>query len=101
VIATITSDADDYAREVLAVCRKAGLRARDRPAQREDQLQGARHSPAKVRRCWWSARRKPKPARCRSAVSAGRLDVLPLDEALKMLVDEATPPDVKRARTAA
>jgi threonyl-tRNA synthetase len=26
--------------------------------------------------------------------------VLPLDEALKALVDEATPPDIKRARSA-
>ena len=42
VVATITSDADDYAREVLDAARRAGLRAELRPAQREDQLQGAR-----------------------------------------------------------
>ena len=42
VVATITSDADDYAREVLAAALRLGLRVESRPAQREDQLQGAR-----------------------------------------------------------
>ena len=42
MVCTIVSDADAYAEEVLAALRQAGLRARDRSAQREDQLQGAR-----------------------------------------------------------
>ena len=42
VIATITSDADDYAREAIAAARRAGPARRRRPAQREDQLQGPR-----------------------------------------------------------
>ena len=42
VIATITSDADDYAREVAALARRAGLRVGGRSSQREDQLQSAR-----------------------------------------------------------
>ena len=41
-VCTIVSDADAYAEEVLAALQQAGLRAADRPAQREDQLQGAR-----------------------------------------------------------
>ena len=56
----------------------------------------------KSRRCWWSARRKPR----RHSVSIRRLGsegqkVMPTDEAIAALVEEATPPDVKRARAAA
>ena len=42
VVATITSDADDYAEQVVKKLKAAGLMARSRPAQREDQLQGPR-----------------------------------------------------------
>ncbi len=42
VVATITSDADDYARSVAARLEAAGLRVDARPPQREDQLQGPR-----------------------------------------------------------
>ncbi len=42
VVATIVSDADGYAKEVVAKLRRRGHPRRDRPAQREDQLQGAR-----------------------------------------------------------
>ncbi len=41
VVCTITSDGDDYAREVALLCRRRRPAGRDRPAQREDQLQGA------------------------------------------------------------
>ena len=42
MVTTITSEGDEYAKVVAAAARKAGLAGRDRPAQREDQLQGAR-----------------------------------------------------------
>ncbi len=42
VVATITSDADDFAREAIEAARKARPARRGRPAQREDQLQSAR-----------------------------------------------------------
>ena len=42
VVSTIISDADDYALEVMAEARKARPACRGRPAEREDQLQGAR-----------------------------------------------------------
>ncbi len=42
VIATITSDADDYAREAIAAAQRRRSPRRRRPAQREDQLQGPR-----------------------------------------------------------
>ena len=42
VVTTITSDADAYAREVVAELAAAGLARRSRRPQREDQLQGPR-----------------------------------------------------------
>ena len=42
VVATIVSDADDYAGEVVAKLQAAGIRAEADTSQREDQLQGAR-----------------------------------------------------------
>ena len=42
VVATITSDADDYAQQGGRAAEARGPRGRDRPAQREDQLQGPR-----------------------------------------------------------
>ena len=42
VVTTITSEGDEYAKVVAAAARRAGLARRDRPAQREDQLQGPR-----------------------------------------------------------
>ena len=73
VVATITSDADDYAtgRDPRRAARRAARRGR--PAQRDDQLQGARAfaregaGPAGRR-----AARKRRNARCRSAGWARR-----------------------------
>ena len=45
VVATITSDADDFALKAAAALRAKGPAGGDRPAQREDQLQGARAQP--------------------------------------------------------
>ncbi len=42
VVTTITSDADAYAREVVAELTRRGASRRSGRAQREDQLQGAR-----------------------------------------------------------
>ena len=71
VVATITSDADDYAREAIAAAQRAGPARRRRPAQRKDQLQGARALAGESSgRCSSSARRKPPSAPSRSAASA-------------------------------
>ena len=45
VVATIVSDADEYAREVAAALRTAGLAGGAGPVQPEDQRQGARAQP--------------------------------------------------------
>ena len=69
-VCTIVSDADAYAEEVLADAEGRGPARRDRSAQREDQLQGAR---ALARQgagaCWWSASARPR----RGTVSVRRL----------------------------
>ena len=73
VVATITEDADGYAREVDRRRAARGPARRGRPAQREDQLQGAR---ALARQGPGAAggrhARRPPSARSRSAASARR-----------------------------
>ena len=61
VVATIVSDADDYAREVVGGARGGRAPRRGRPPQREDQLQGARAQP----------RQDPLSARRRQARGGG------------------------------
>jgi threonyl-tRNA synthetase len=61
VVATIVSDADDYAREVAASCRRPACAPRP-TSQREDQLQGARAQP----------RQGPQSARRRQARGGGK-----------------------------
>ena len=103
VVATITSDADDYAREVTAAGAAAGPARRERPAQREDQLQGPRAFARQGAGAAGGRQARKRPsARSRSAGSASEgQKVMPLDAALKALADEAMPPDVKRSRQAA
>ncbi len=98
VVTTITSDGDDYAREVLAACRKAGLRTEIDLRNEKINYKVREHSLAKVPALIVVGK---KEAETRS-VSIRRLGsdgqtVLPLDEALKALIEEATPPDLKRA----
>ena len=66
-VCTIVSDADAYAEEVLAALKSDGPARRGRPAQREDQLQGARALAGQgAGACWWwaSARPRRRPCRC-------------------------------------
>ena len=102
VVATITSDADDYA--ARGRWRAEGRRParRGRPAQREDQLQGPRAQPdqgsghPRLRQArGGGAHGQHPPARLADQQS------LPLDEAIARLADEALPPDLRRARQAA
>ncbi len=98
VVTTITSDGDDYAREVLAACRKAGLRTEIDLRNEKINYKVREHSLAKVPALLVVGKKEAESR----AVSIRRLGsegqtVLPLDEALKALVDEAMPPDLKRA----
>jgi threonyl-tRNA synthetase len=99
VVTTITSDGDDYAREVVDACRKAGLRVDIDLRNEKINYKVREHSLAKVPALLVVGK---KEAESRS-VSIRRLGsegqtVMTLDEALRKLSDEATPPDIKRAK---
>ena len=98
VVATIVSDADDYARQVAAKLRAARHPRRDRPSQREDQLQGARAHAEKVPLLLVVGKREAEEGTVamRRLGSEERQLMMSLDEAMSMIVEEAIPPDLKR-----
>ena len=100
VIATITSDADDYAREVVIAARKLGLRADSDFRNEKINYKVREHSLAKVP-VMLVVGKKEATERTVSIRRLGKdsQDVLPLDAALKSLVGEATPPDLRRTKT--
>jgi threonyl-tRNA synthetase len=102
VVATITSDADDYAREVLNAARRIGLRAEADMRNEKINYKVREHSLAKVP-VLLVVGKKEAAERSVSIRRLGQEDqqVMPLDAALKMLADEAVPPDLKRAQKAA
>ena len=102
VIATITSDADDYAREVIAAAQRAGLRVEADLRNEKINYKVREHSLAKVPVLLVVGRKEA----AERTVSIRRLgkegqQVMGLDAALAALAEEAVPPDVKRVRAAA
>ena len=102
VVATITSDADDYAREVLAAAKRLDLRAELDLRNEKINYKVREHSVAKVPVLLVVGKKEAETRQ----VSMRRLgsekqSVMPLDAALAALADEAVPPDVKRLRAAA
>jgi threonyl-tRNA synthetase len=98
VIATITSDADDYAREATAAARKLGLRAESDLRNEKINYKVREHSLAKVPVMLVVGKKEA----AERTVSIRRLgqekqEVVGLDAALAALAAEATPPDLKRA----
>ena len=101
VVATITADADDYAREALRLARKAGLRVDGDLRNEKINYKVREHSLAKVPALLVVGKKEA----AERTVSVRRLgqdkqEVMPLDIALKALADEAVPPDVKRDKAA-
>jgi threonyl-tRNA synthetase len=98
VVATITSDADDYAREALAAARGLGLRVESDLRNEKINYKVREHSLAKVP-VLLVVGRKEAAGRLVSIRRLGseKQQVMPLDAALKALADEAVPPDLKRA----
>jgi threonyl-tRNA synthetase len=99
VVATITSDADGYAREVIAAARKAGLRVEGDLRNEKINYKVREHSLAKVPALLVIGKKEAETR----AVSIRRLGsegqkVMALDEALALLADEAVPPDIKREK---
>jgi threonyl-tRNA synthetase len=101
VVATITLDADDYAREVIAAARQLGLRVEGDLRNEKINYKVREHSLAKVPALLVVGKKEA----AERLVSIRRLgqekqEVMPLDEALAALADEAVPPDVRRAKAA-
>ncbi|TYR31032.1 threonine--tRNA ligase [Mesorhizobium microcysteis] len=99
VVATITSDADDYAARVVAKLKAAGILAEADLRNEKINYKVREHSLAKVPVILVCGRREAEEG----SVNVRRLgsrdqEAMTLDAALRMLVEEATPPDVKRAR---
>ena len=94
VVATITSDADDYAREVIAAARKLGLRVEGDLRNEKINYKVREHSLAKVPALLVVGKKEAaeRPVSIRRLGSEGQ-QVMPLDAALKALADEAVPPD--------
>jgi threonyl-tRNA synthetase len=102
VVTTITSEADEYAKQVLEQVRRAGLRAEIDLRNEKINYKVREHSLAKIPALLVVGKKEAET----QSVSIRRLgsdgqNVMPTVEALAALVDEATPPDVKRARGAA
>jgi threonyl-tRNA synthetase len=98
VVATITSDADDYARQVAARLRAAGLTAETDLRNEKINYKVREHSVAKVPVILVCGRREAEDA----TVNMRRLGSrdghsLALDEAVSALAAEATPPDLASA----
>ncbi|MFM9857687.1 threonine--tRNA ligase [Pseudoxanthobacter sp. M-2] len=101
VVATITSDADDYAEKLVETLLDAGLRAEADVRNEKINYKVREHSLAKVPVMLVVGKREAEEG----TVSIRRLgsrdqQSATLAEVLAALVDEATPPDVKRQRAA-
>src|SRR6516164_1895937 len=102
VVATITDDADGYAREVIAAAQRARLRVAEDLRNEKINYKVREHSLAKVPALLVVGRKEAADR----TVSIRRLGkdgqtVLPLDKALAALAEEAVPPDVRRLERAA
>jgi threonyl-tRNA synthetase len=98
VVATIVSDADSYAEEVLAALQAAGLRAEADLRNEKINYKVREHSLAKVPVLLVVGKRETDER----TVSARRLgsqaqEVMLLDAAVRALVAEAVPPDLRQA----
>jgi threonyl-tRNA synthetase len=101
VVATITSDADAYAHEVVESARRAGLRVASDLRNEKINLKVREHSLAKVP-VMLVVGKKEAETRSVSIRRLGSQDqkVMSLDEALTAIADDAVAPDVRRMRHA-
>jgi threonyl-tRNA synthetase len=101
VVTTITSEGDDYAKVVAAAARRAGLRVELDLRNEKINYKVREHSLAKIPALLVVGKKEAET----HTVSVRRLGsdgqkVSPTDEAIAALVEEAMPPDMKRAKDA-
>jgi threonyl-tRNA synthetase len=96
VVATIVSDADGYAEEVVARLQAAGIRAEADVRNEKINYKVREHSLAKVPYLLVVGRREAEEGTValRPLGADARQEVLALDEAIARLKGEATPPDL-------
>ncbi len=96
VVATITSDADDYAAKAVGALREAGLRVESDLRNEKVGYKVREHSLAKVPVIAVVGRREADEGKValRRLGSDGQ-QVVTLDEAARLLSKEATPPDLR------
>ena len=97
VVATIVSDADDYAREVIAALEKAGIRAEADLRNEKINYKVREHSLAHVPYLLVVGKREAeeRTIALRPLGADARQEVLPLDAVVSRLVDEALAPDLR------
>ncbi len=100
VVTTITSEGDEYAKVVAAAARRAGLRVEIDLRNEKINYKVREHSLAKIPALLVVGKKEAET----HSVSIRRLGsegqkVMPTSEAIAALVEEATPPDVKRTRS--
>ena len=97
VVATIVSDADDYARDVLKRLKKAGLRGELDLRNEKIGYKVREHSLAKTPLMLVVGRREAEEGNVAvRRLGSDKNTVMTLDEAIAMMKAEATPPDVAR-----
>jgi len=99
IVATITSDGDAYAAEVVAAARRKGLRVDGDLRNEKINYKVREHSLAKIPVMLVVGKKEAETRQVSiRRLGSDKSEVMPLDAALAMLADEALPPDLKRAR---
>jgi len=102
VVCTITQDADAYAADVMVAARKAGLRIDADLRNEKINYKVREHSLAKVPVLLVVGKKEAETRQVSiRRLGSDKSEVMSLDDALKLLTDEALPPDLKRAKAAA
>ena len=98
VVATIVSDADEYAGEVAAALTAAGLRVESDLRNEKINYKVREHSLAKVPLLLVVGKREAdeRSVALRRLGSEDRQQMISLDEAVAMIAAEAVPPDLRR-----
>lgn len=97
VVATIVSDADDYAKQVAAQLKAAGLRVETDLRNEKVGYKVREHSVAKVPVIAVVGKNEAEEGKVaiRRLGSQGQ-EIVSVEEAIRILTEEATPPDLKR-----
>jgi threonyl-tRNA synthetase len=101
VITTIVSDADDYAEQVCRELTRAGLRVKTDLRNEKINYKVREHSVAKIPVILVAGKREMEEGTLNvRRLGSQAQQPLKLEEVIRLLVEEANPPDVKRERAA-